>query len=85
MRPAARLTLSGLALSALAACGAPPPAQQDEAEAREKGRDTDETVFDDTIQTQDRARAVEDLTLGRKGEMDAAIEQSEGDAAQDEP
>ena len=36
------------------------------------------------IQTQDRARAVEGLTLGRKGEMDAAIEQSEGDAAPDE-
>jgi hypothetical protein len=84
MRPAARLTLSGLVLSALAACGAPPPAQQDEAEAREKGRDTDKTVFDDTIQTQDRARAVEDLTLGHKADMDAAIEQSEGESAPDE-
>jgi hypothetical protein len=83
MRPAARLTLSGLVLSALAACGAPAP-PQDEAEAREKGRDTDRTVFDDTIQTQDRARAVEDLTLGHKADMDAAIEQSEGDAAPDE-
>jgi hypothetical protein len=83
MRPVARLTLSGFALAALVACGAPAP--QDKAEAREKGRDTDETVFDDMIQTQDRARAVEDLTLGRKGEMDAAIEQSEGDAATDEP
>ena len=48
------------------------------------GRDTDETVLDDMIQTQDRARAVEDLTLGRKGEMDAAIEQSEGGSAQDD-
>ena len=83
MRPAARLTLSGLLLSALAACGAPPP-PQDEAEARAKGRDTDRTVFDDTIQTQDRARAVEDLTLGRKSDMDAAIEQSEGEAAPQE-
>jgi len=83
MGPVARLALSGLVLTGLVACGAP-PAPQDKAEAREKGRDTDETVFDDTIQTQDRARAVEDLTLGRKGEMDAAIEQSEGDAAQDE-
>ncbi len=51
---------------------------------RGKPRDTDETVFDDMIQTQDRARAVEDVTLGRKAEMDAAIEQSEGDAAPDE-
>jgi hypothetical protein len=83
MGPVARLTLSGLVLTGLVACGAPAP--QDKAEAREKGRDTDETVFDDMIQTQDRARAVEDLTLGRKGEMGGAIEQSEGDAAQDEP
>ena len=36
MRPATRLALSGLVLSVLAACGAPPPAQQDETEAREK-------------------------------------------------
>jgi len=70
MRPAARLTLSALLLATLAACGAPTP--QDKESAREKGRDTDETVFDDMIQTQDRARA------------DAAIEQSEGDAAPDQ-
>ena len=84
MRPAARLTLSAILLATLAACGAPAPAPQDKESAREKGRDTDETVFDDMIQTQDRARAVEDLTLGRKVEMDAAIEQSEGDAAPEE-
>lgn len=83
MRPVARLTLSGLVLTGLVACGAPVP--QDKEEAREKGRDTDETVFDDMIQTQDRARAVEDLTLGRKGEMDSAIEESEGESAPDEP
>jgi hypothetical protein len=41
-------------------------------------------VFDDMIQTQDRARAVEEVTLGRKDEMDAAIEQSEGESAQDD-
>ena len=82
LRPAARLTLSGLVLSALAACGAPAP-PQDEAEARQKGRDTDRTVFDDTIQTQDRARAVEDLTLGRKSDVDEALEQAEGDEEPD--
>ena len=85
MRPAARLTLSALVLAMLAACGAPSSHDEasalDEDEARARGRDTDETVFDDMIQTQDRARAVEDLTLGRKADMDAAIEQSEGDAA----
>lgn len=84
MRPAARLTLSALLLATLAACGAPAPAPQDKEAAREKGRDTDETVFDDMIQTQDRARAVEDVTLGHKADMDAAIERSEGDAAPEE-
>jgi hypothetical protein len=85
MRPAARLALSGLVLATLVACGAPAPTPtaQDKEEAKALGRDTDETVFDDMIQTQDRARAVEDLTLGRKAEMDAAIEQSEGESAQD--
>ena len=83
MPPAARLTLSVLVLALLAACGAPAP-PQDEAEARAKGRDTDKTVFDDMIQTQDRARAVEDLTLGRKSDLDKALEQSEGDAPPDE-
>jgi len=83
MPPAARLTLSVLVLALLAACGAPAP-PQDKEEARAKGRDTDETVFDDMIQTQDRARAVEDLTLGRKTDLDAALEQSEGNAPPDE-
>jgi hypothetical protein len=84
MRPAARLALYGPVLATLVACGAPAPAPQDKQEAEALGRDTDATVFDDMIQTQDRARAVEDLTLGRKGEMDAAIEQSEGEPAQDD-
>lgn len=84
MRRAARLTLSALLLAVLAACGAPAPQPQDKEAAREKGRDTDETVFDDMIQTQDRARAVEGLTLGRKGEMDEAIRRSEDDAPSDE-
>jgi hypothetical protein len=82
MRPAARLTLSALVLAMLAACGAPAPVDQEE--ARAKGRDTDATVLDDMIQTQDKARAVEGLTLGRKADMDAAIEQSEGAAPPDE-
>jgi uncharacterized lipoprotein len=86
MRSAASLTLTALALATLAACGSPTPhdpkdQQQAREEARAKGRDTDETVFDDMIQTQDRARAVEGLTLGRKGEMDEAIRRSEDEAA----
>jgi hypothetical protein len=82
MRPAARLTLSALVLAMLAACGAPAPA--DKEEARAKGRDTDATVLDDMLQTQDKARAVEGLTLGHKADLDAAIEQSEGAAPPDE-
>ena len=85
MRPAARLALSGLVMATLVACGAPAPTPQDKQEAAALGRDTDETVFDDMIQTQDRARAVEDLTLGRKDDVDAAIEESDGESAQDEP
>jgi predicted small lipoprotein YifL len=88
MRTAASLTLTALALVTLAACGGPTPHEPrttaDKEEARAKGRDTDETVFDDMIQTQDRARAVEGLTLGRKGEMDEAIRRSEDDAPSDE-
>ena len=83
MGPVARLTLSGLVLTGLVACGAPAP--QDKAEAREKGRDTDETVFDDMIQTQDPARAVEGVTMGQKAAMDAAIDQAaEGDSPSDD-
>ena len=79
MRPAARLTLPALLLATVAACGGSPP-PEDVEDARARGRDTDETVFDDMIQTQDRARAVEDLTLGRKSELDAAMREMEGEA-----
>ena len=79
MRHAPRLTLAGLLIMAVVACS--PPEPQDKEAARAEGRDTDETVLDDMVQTQDKARAVEDLTLGRKAEMDSAIEQSEGETA----
>jgi hypothetical protein len=77
MHRRARLTLSGLVLISVAACGGA-PAPQDEAEAKARGRDTDKTVFDDLIQTQDKARAVEDVTMASKAANDAAIEQAEG-------
>lgn len=82
MRTLARLTLTALVLSGLVACGAPAP--QDKKEARDHGGDAEETVFDDTIRTQDRARAVEDLSLGRKSDLDEAIEKSEGDGVAEE-
>jgi hypothetical protein len=75
---AARLSLATLALLCVVACGGP-AREQDEEEARALGRDTDETVFDDAIQTQDRARAVEDVTLGHKQQLDQALEAAEGD------
>ena len=84
MRPVARLTLPALLLATLGACGVPAPQDQDEEAAREKGRDTDETVFDDMIQTQDKARAVEDLSMQHKQDLDEAIEAAEGEAASDE-
>ena len=71
--------MSGLILLGLVGCGGTPEPQDEEA-ARELGRGTDETVFDDMIQTQDKARAVEGVTLGHKADMDAAIESSEGDS-----
>ena len=83
-KAAAGLSLALVAIFALGACNSSPPEETDEEEARALGRDTDETVFDDMIETQDKARAVEDLTLGRKDELDQALEASEGDAGDGE-
>jgi hypothetical protein len=75
------LALSGLVFLGLAACGGKQEPQDEEA-ARELGRDTDKTVFDDMIQTQDKARAVEGVTLGHKADLDAAIESAESDTSE---
>ncbi len=87
----ARLTSAALALLALVACSGPAPDAEDAAAAADEqaadealGRDTDATVFDDMIETQDRARAVEDVTLGHKKDLDAALEQAEGGAPADD-
>ncbi len=82
--PAARLACVALSLLALTACGsnAPEPSP-DKEQAKALGRDTDATVLDDMIQTQDRARAVENLTLGRKDDLDQALKQAEGDTPAD--
>jgi len=89
--PRARSISAALALSALVACSGPAPDAEDaaadaDAEAADEalGRDTDATVLDDMIETQDRARAVEDVTLGHKKDLDAALEQAEGGAPADE-
>ena len=83
IKAATPLSLAALALLIVAGCSAPAPEPKDEEKARSLGRDTDETVFDDMIQTQDKARAVEDLTLGRKDELDQALEASEGNSAEE--
>ena len=88
--PRARLTLTGLALLLLAACGGAPESSSEEeqaaadARASELGRDTDKTVFDDMIQTQDKARAVEGVVLEHKNDVDAALESAEGNPPADQ-
>lgn len=83
-------TFLATACMLMAACGSPPPdpAQQkkDEEQARALGRDTDKTVFDDMIKTEDKARAVEGVTLGHKADLDKALEQQEnGDPSATDP
>jgi hypothetical protein len=82
MQSTARTAVLGLMLTIVAACGGeqPPP---DKADAAAKGRSTDETVFDDMIQTQDRARGVEDTVMAAKDSMDAAIDEQSGDGSPD--
>jgi hypothetical protein len=77
--------LGTLVLAALlAGCGAP-PAGNEEGPAPEPGsQEAEETVFDDMIQTQDRARAVEDVLQESKRDLDTAIDQAENpDQAED--
>jgi hypothetical protein len=85
MPAANRLTLVAVAALMLVACGSPAPEPKDEAvdeaQARELGRDTDKTVLDDMIQTQDRARAVEGVTMDAKRNLDEAIDAQTGDAS----
>jgi hypothetical protein len=87
MLAANRLSLAAVAALMLVACGSPAPepkdAAADEAKARELGQDTDKTVLDDMIQTEDRARAVEDVTMDAKRNLDEAID-AQTDGASDE-
>ena len=85
MLAATRSSLAAIAALTLVACGSPAPEPQDdaadEAEARELGRDTDKTVLDDMIQTQDRARAVEGVTMDAKRNLDEAVDAQTGGAS----
>jgi hypothetical protein len=82
MKTRAAMSAVLLALALTAGCGAEEP-PQDDAAARELGRDTDQTVFDDMIQTQDRAKGVEQTTMDAKAATDAAIEAQTGDGEED--
>jgi hypothetical protein len=92
MKSVARVTAVGLALTWLVACGSPTPhkaAKQDETgpapdvEARHGTKN--ETVFDDTIRTENRARAVEGTIMQSKANTDAAIEAQENGGQQPDP
>lgn len=72
MRPLITATALTALLACLSGCGGgePPPRQEE----RPPPMPVEDTVFGDMIETQDRARAVEDLGFERKREMDRAIE-----------
>jgi hypothetical protein len=86
MNSSARSVLACVMLATLVACGSPAPHPGDKDGTREAARDSaapgngaaEETVFDDMLQTKDRARAVEGVTLESKAATDRAIEASEG-------
>ena len=83
MNGIARLSLTGLLMVSLAGCGAPPADEDEAAVAPEPGsQEAEETVFDDMIQTQDRARAVEGVLMDSKRDLDTAIDHAEDDAAE---
>jgi len=83
-----RLSLVAFTMFMVVACGGSSAPDADESQAADDeaaaalGRDTDATVLDDMIETQDRARAVEGVTLGHKQDLDQALEASEGDVTE---
>ena len=92
MNPMARVAAAGLALTWLVACGSSIPDQaadqQDAApapDAKARQGTKDETVFDDLIRTEDKARSVEGTVMKSKANTDAAIEAAAGGDAQPEP
>ena len=83
MNGIARLSLTGLLMVALAGCGAPPADEQEAEVAPDPdSQRAEETVFDDMIQTQDRARAVEGVLMDSKRDLDTAIDHAEDDSAE---
>lgn len=87
MKSVARVTVAGLALTWLVACGSSEPQEAAEPAPDVQARQgtADETVFDDMIRTEDRARSVEDTVMQGKANTDAAIEAQESDDQQPDP
>jgi hypothetical protein len=90
MNPMARVAAAGLALTWLVACGSSTPDQADQKDAapapdvHARQGTKDETVFDDLIRTEDKARSVEGTVMQGKANTDAAIEAAESGGAQQE-
>jgi hypothetical protein len=76
-----RFALLAFVAALLLGCSPPPP--QDKEKAKELGRDTDQTVFDDLIQTEDKARGVENTMMQQKADTDAKIDAMTGGAQSD--
>ena len=65
----------------LVGCGAPPspaPETTQEDAQREAKQAAKDTVFGDTVETMDKARAVEDVAAQRQRELQQSLEQAEG-------
>jgi hypothetical protein len=76
MHRSAGYTLAAFALAALLGCGGPAPDEQakNKPKAEPGSQEAEETVFDDMIQTEDRARAVEGVLQASKQQTDAVID-----------
>ncbi|HSN73207.1 MAG TPA: hypothetical protein VLT59_16955 [Steroidobacteraceae bacterium] len=74
MRTAIHAALVSVVVLAITGCGREPEPEP----RRSEPMAVEDTVFGDMIETQDRARGVEDLGFQRKQEMDQAIEQNAG-------
>lgn len=89
MKETTRVTLVALALTGLVACGDSEPPADEQAEAapdvHERQGTQDETVFDDMIRTEDKARSVEGTVMQGKANTDAAIEAAEGGGDPQDP
>jgi hypothetical protein len=75
-----RLSLTALVLAGLLGCGGPAadPKASESAEPPAPGsQEAEKTVFDDMIQTEDRARDVEGVLQQSKKDLDTAIERDE--------